>query len=241
MHRAGRQLTLDLPVSPGFGSEDYLVGVSNEQAFAAVDSWPDWPDPLLLLQGPEGSGKSHLAAIWAARADAPVVAAAAIRPERVPELSGAPALAVEDIDRGPVDEPALFHLVNLARERGRSLLVTSGAPLAAFGFRTPDLLSRLRLAPLAVLDRPDDGLLRALLVKLFHDRQITVEASVVDFVALRIERSFAAAGRIVAELDHEALSLGRRVTRPVAAEVLARFGIPETAQDALHPIVTSGT
>lgn len=220
-----RQLVLDLPVTPAYGPEDFLVGASNERAFGLIERWPAWPDRLLRIEGPTGSGKSHLAAIWADRAAAAILPAAAVTEDRVPALAEMPALVLEDLDRGvgrgEGDERALFHLVNLARERGRHLLVTSALPPERCGLATPDLLSRLRLAPAVTLEAPDDHLLRAVLVKLFHDRQIAVEAAVIDFVAGRMERSLGAAQTIVAALDREALSRGRRVTRPIAANILS--------------------
>lgn len=236
--RPNLQLAFDLPVVPGFGHDDFLVGGSNAAAFGMVEAWPAWPDRLAVLHGPGGSGKSHLAAIWAAHAGATVVEAAAVTADRVPGLT-APALVIEDLDRGALDESALFHLVNLVRERGHHLLMTSGFPIEQLMLRTPDLASRLRLAPALALGPPDDALLRAVLVKLFHDRQLTVDVGVVEFVAVRIERSLAAAARAVAELDRESLSRGRRVTRPVAAAVLDGIGGPAPAADR-HPFVTSG-
>lgn len=217
-----RQLVLDLPVTPAYGPEDFLVSASNERAFRLVEAWPDWPDRLLRIEGPQGSGKSHLAAIWAGRAEAAILPAASVTARRVPDLAALPALVLEDLDRGlgPEGDGALFHLVNLARERGSHLLVTSARPPELCGLATPDLLSRLRLAPSVTIGAPDDALLRAVLVKLFHDRQIAVEAAVIDFVAGRMERSFAAAQALVAEIDREALSRNRRVTRPIAANIL---------------------
>lgn len=216
-----RQLTLDLPVTPGLGAEDFLVGASNEHAFRTIESWPDWPGGLLLLVGPAGSGKTHLASIWAGQAGADIVAADAVEADRVPGLSRRPALAIDGLQGGIGDEQALFHLVNLAREHGHFLLVTSDRPVSALWIRTPDLLSRLRRAPTTELLAPDDALLRSVLVKLFHDRQLLVDSHVVDYVAARVERSLAAASRVVALLDREALSRGRRVTRPIAAAILA--------------------
>ena len=216
-----RQLVLDLPPATRFGIEDFLVGPTNEAAFAAIDAWPDWPDRLLHLRGPEGSGKSHLSAIWAARAGARTVVASAVSGPGGRDLAGSP-LLIEDVDRGPLDEPALFHLINMARESRDDLLLTSAAPPELCGIGTPDLLSRLRLAPSVVIGPPDDALLKAVLVKLFADRQALIDTSVIDYVATRIERSFASAAAIVAEIDGEALSQGRRVTRPIAAAILAR-------------------
>lgn len=182
-----------------------------------------------MLLGQAGSGKSHLAAIWAARADAVTLPAAALTDADVPALAAAPALVIEDLDRGTLVEPALFHLTNLARERGRGVLFTSAKPVDALGVATPDLLSRLRLAPSVELGPPDDALLRAVLVKLLLDRQLVIDIAVVDYVANRIERSLARAAAVVAELDRDTLSRGRRITRAAAAEVIAR--VSDLAED----------
>jgi chromosomal replication initiation ATPase DnaA len=220
MREAPKQLAFDLPLDPRFGAEDFLVSPSNEQAYSLIETWPDWPDTILLLVGPRGSGKSHLASIWATNAHAWTVDAVAITHDKVPHLVSNGALAIEDMDRGERDEAALFHLLNLARERKASVLVTCETPPDSWGLRTPDLLSRLRLAPGISLDAPDDALLKAVLVKLFVDRQLVVDTSVVDYIALRIERSLAKASELVTLLDKEALSRGRRVSRAIAAELL---------------------
>lgn len=220
MREAPKQLAFDLPLDPRFGAEDFLVSPSNEQAYGLIESWPEWPDTILLLVGPRGSGKSHLASIWATNAHAWTIDASGITQALVPHLVSNGALAIEDMDRGERDEAALFHLLNLAREKRASLLITSETPPDRWGLRTPDLLSRLRLAPSVSLEAPDDALLKAVLVKLFVDRQLVVDTSVVDYIALRIERSLAKASELVALLDREALSRGRRVSRGIAAEIL---------------------
>lgn len=220
MREAPRQLAFDLPLAPRFGREDFLVSPSNEQAYALIESWPNWPDTILLLRGPGGSGKSHLASIWAETAHAWTIDASEITPDKVPHLVSNGALAIEDMGRAIRDEAALFHLLNLARERKAYLLATCETPPDSWGLQTPDLLSRLRLAPSVSLDAPDDALLKAVLVKLFVDRQLVVDTSVVDYIALRIERSLAKASELVTLLDKEALSRGRRVSRAIAAEIL---------------------
>lgn len=215
-----KQLAFDLALAPRYGHEDFLVSPSNEAAYGLIEAWPEWPDKILLLEGPRGSGKSHLAAIWAVNARAWTVDASEVTGDRVPHLVSNGALLIEDADRGERDEAALFHLLNLARERGAFVVITACEPPARWGLRTPDLLSRLRLAPGVSLDPPDDALLKAVLVKLFVDRQLVVDTSVVDYIALRIERSLDRAAEVVAALDREALSRGRRISRPIAAAVL---------------------
>jgi chromosomal replication initiation ATPase DnaA len=127
---------------------------------------------------------------------------------------------VEDIDRDGVDETALFHLINLATEKAAFLLLTSAVEPSALRFRTPDLVSRLRRTPLGTIDPPDDALIRALLVKLFVDRQLVVDTALVEYLCLRMERSFAAVRATVEQLDRETLARRKRLTRPMAAQIL---------------------
>ena len=217
---APKQLAFDLPLDPRYGREDFFVSASNEAAYSLIERWPDWPDTVLRLEGPSGAGKSHLASIWATAAHAWTVDAFEVTAARVPHLISGGALVVEGADAPERDEAALFHLLNLARERGVHVLITAAAPLERWSLRTPDLLSRLRLSPVATLEPADEALLRAVLVKLFMDRQLIVDTGVIDTLVTRMERSLAAAGEVVAALDREALSRGRRITRALAASIL---------------------
>jgi chromosomal replication initiation ATPase DnaA len=218
--RPTEQLAFDLALEPRFGAEDFLVSTSNEQAYGLIEAWPNWPDQIVTLIGQPGSGKSHLAAIWAMQAHAWTLDAAQVSMERVPYLVSNRALVIEDIDRGLRDDGALFHLLNLAREQKAFILITASSPAGAWNIATADLLSRLRLAPSVAIDPPDDALLKAVLVKLFVDRQLVVDTQVVDSLALRLDRSLAMAGEVVAALDRAALQRGRRITRQLAMQIL---------------------
>ncbi|RYB02048.1 AAA family ATPase [Lichenibacterium ramalinae] len=209
------QLPLPFGHAPRFGLDDFMPSDSNAPALAAVSRWPDWPDRVLLLVGPEGSGKSHLARIWAARAGAVLLSAEAFGGD-IDGLARGNAV-IEDADRAAVPEAALFHYLNLVRERGLSLLLTARQLPGAWALATPDLVSRLRLAPAVAIAPPDDALMRAVLVKLFADRQLAVDASLVDYLALRLDRSLDAASRAVAALDRASLDASRRITRQLAA------------------------
>ncbi len=222
-HLPSHQLTLELASEPRFGAEDFLVSQSNERAYAMIELWPDWPDPVLLLIGPPGSGKSHLAAIWAARAGAQRLEAAALASADLPALTQYHALLIEDAEGLGAGEAALFHLLNLSRAAGVSLLITAHAAPEAWGLATADLLSRLRLASRVTIDAPDEALMRAVLVKLLVDRQLIVDTNVVEYAALQLDRSLDAARDFIAALDREALSRGRRITRAMAAEVLQKL------------------
>jgi chromosomal replication initiation ATPase DnaA len=218
MSNRPRQLALALEHAESFAREDFLSGPSNAVALALVDAWPDWSHRTVMLTGPEGSGKSHLAAIWARTAGARLIAARALEEASVPSALATGALVVEDVVAGAFDERALFHLLNLAREHDAFVLLTARTAPVTFAVR--DLASRLKALPLVAMMPPDDTLLRAVLVKLFADRQLAVDEALIGYVATRIERSFAAARAVVARLDDEALRHKRPLTRAFAAELL---------------------
>ncbi len=215
-----RQLAFALPHAESLTRDNFLEGPANTAGLALVDSWPEWPNRIMLLVGPEGSGKSHLAAIWAEQAGARATSAHALTPASVPAALATGALVVEDLNPSEADERALFHLMNLAREDQAFVLITARVPPSAFQIELRDLRSRLRAVPTVSLLPPDDALFRALIVKFCADRQMAVDESVVSYLATRIERSYAAARRAVELLDSEALRLGRPVTRALAAELL---------------------
>ena len=211
----GRQLAFEIAPRPAFGREDFLVSPCNETAFGLLEQWPDWPDPVTLLVGSEGVGKSHMATIWARRAGATSATPLDVRAGRI---TPGPML-IDDADAFS-DEVSLFHAINIATERQSSLLLTARTVPEAWPVRLPDLLSRLRRATRISLDPPDDDLLRAVLVKHFVDRQLLIDTSVVEFIARRIDRSLGSARAVVRQLDIEALASGRRISRGLAAEVL---------------------
>ena len=214
-----RQLALALPHAESFARDDFLTGTSNADALATIERWPDWADRVLALTGPEGAGKSHLAAIWAEKAGARRVSARALGETDLLGSLATGALVVEDAS-AELDERALFHLLNLVREEEGYLLLTARSAPATWGVGLPDLASRLRALPVVAVSAPDDALLRAVMVKLFADRQLSVDESLIAYLATRIERSFAAARKAVEQLDREALRQKRGVTRALAAELL---------------------
>jgi chromosomal replication initiation ATPase DnaA len=214
-----RQLPLDLGHAPGLSRDDLVVSAANRDAVALIERWPDWPSRTVLLRGPEGSGKSHLSAIWARAAGARTLSPRLLEGAEVPVALATGALVLENLAEGAFDEAALFHLLNLAREERAYVLITARTAPAGWRIATPDLTSRLRALPVVALDTPDDALLRAVIVKLFADRQLAVDENLVGFLATRIERSFAGAREAVRALDREALRLKRPVTRALAGEL----------------------
>lgn len=195
-----------------------MVGEANRAALAWIDRWPDWPGRGLVLHGPEGAGKSHLAALWLARAGA-------IRatPNTLPADPQGPVL-IEDLSPG-LDERALLHGYNRLAAAGQGLMITGQLPPAAWSLGLPDLRSRLLALPAVAVSLPDDALLRGLLIKLFGDRQLRVDERVVDYLIPRMERSYSAARALVAAIDQAALAGRRDIALPLVAAVLAAASI----------------
>nr|MBA3447129.1 hypothetical protein [Pseudaminobacter sp.] len=214
-----RQLPLDLGHATGYSRDDLVVSGANREAVSLIDRWPDWPSSIVVLAGPAGSGKSHLASIWRE-----LSGAVALEPESIERHAsridaGHPVL-IDDADSSALDQQGLFHLVNAARGAGTNVLLTAQRFPAAWGVELPDLASRLKAAAAVEIHEPDDLLLAGVITKLFADRQVEVDANVVQFLVRRIERSLSTAIRIVDRLDRAALEQKTRITRSLAAEAI---------------------
>ena len=221
-----RQLTLDLASPPPtYARADFVPSQGNRDALAWIDRWPDWPAPALALNGPPGSGKTHLGRIWAAQAQAFVLDGADLEGKNVADLTALSeahaALLVDRAERAP--ERALFHLYNLMRERRHHLLLVSELPPAHWRIELPDLASRLRAAPAVAVAPPDDELLGSIILKQLADRQLHAGPGVVQYLVSRMERSAEVARRLVAALDRRALTERREIDRRLAADVLTEL------------------
>lgn len=224
------QLVLDFEHRPALGGEDFLVAPCNRQAVAWIDRWPDWTSSALFLHGPAGCGKSHLAQVLSSMAKAVEITTAQLITTPPPTLLGGAGVCVfDDLDRAFEEnkneglEVALLHLYNTVQEAGGSMLLTGRTPPSRWPLRLADLSSRLKAAMVAQIGPPDDALLAAVMVKQFADRQLKIDADVVTFVQMRIERSFDAVGRFVKAADRIALASKRRITIPLVAQVLREF------------------
>lgn len=219
------QLNLNLPVRPAaLGRGDFFVSPSNALAVALIDQPDAWVSGKLALYGPQGAGKTHLAHVWAAAVEGIVLPARDLPGQDIPTLADTD-VAIEDVPQIATDteaQTALFHLHNLMLAQGRRLLLTGQSAPDLWGLSLPDLQSRVSGTQAIALEPPDDSLLAALLAKLFADRQVIPRPDVIPYLIGHMERSFAAADRLVRALDDTALRERRDVTRQLAARVLAQ-------------------
>lgn len=218
MNNLPGQIPLNLLPQSGAAREDLVVSPVNAMAVEFLDSWPTWPTPLVILAGPVGAGKSHLAKIWADRSGASYLEPNPDEP--LPDLGDGKYFVVDGLDRGNIGENWLFHVINSVRAQQGGVILTSRLWPGEWGISLPDLTSRLKTAHLVELNEPDDALLHGVLIKLFSDRQLQVESQVIDYLVTRMERSLASAQDVVKRLDALSLATKRSVTRSLAARAL---------------------
>ena len=216
------QLTIDLPTPPALERGDFFIANSNALALAMIEDCENWPQNKHLLVGPKGSGKTHLANVWANQRGARVIASRDITDQAVEEYA-AQDLVIDDIpsllgERSR--EATLFHIHNLCLANGNALLMTGTGDVSKWNCVLPDLASRLNGTRTARLDPPDDMLFQALLAKLFADRQLFPPPDVFPYLLLRLERSYDAAQMAVNHIDRAALSRKRAITRSFVASII---------------------
>jgi chromosomal replication initiation ATPase DnaA len=224
------QLAFEFDHRPSLLGEDFLVAPCNAEAIGWIDRWPDWPAPALAIWGPSGCGKTHLVRVWQARSGAHEIGLdRLIETSPVALLDANVLCAVEDAGAALADPEAslaFLHLFNLVAAAKGHMMLTAETPPARWAIELADLSSRLAAIPAVEVKAPDDGLIAALLVKLFADRQLGVGADVVAYMVARMERSFGAARSLVAAIDRAALSKRRNVTVPLVGEVMRRQSAP---------------
>ena len=226
---APRQIALEFARTPGLSREELVVSAANAEAVALVDAWPGWASHVVVIAGPTGAGKTHLASIWRDEAGAFTADPKRLGPDVLDAADGG-AVLIDDADAAGLDENGLFHVINAARSGNGHVLLTARRFPAAWGIALPDLKSRLAAASTVEIREPDDLLLAGVITKLFADRQVDIDPAVVQFLVKRIERSLATAISVVERLDRQALETKSRVTRQLAASVL---GAMDAGQEAL--------
>jgi chromosomal replication initiation ATPase DnaA len=212
---------------PALSGEDFLVAPGNAEAVAWIDRWPDWPMPALILFGAAGCGKTHLGQVFLGLSEGRTITPEQLARTEPPRLlKGTSTCLLDDaaafLDSG-LEEP-LLHLYNIAEETGSRMMLTARRSPACWRVALADLRSRLNAAPAIGIEPPDDTLIAAVIVKLFSDRQLRIDGEIIDYMLVRMERSFEAARRLVAAIDARSLASHRNITVPLVRQVLSEFG-----------------
>lgn len=211
------QLRLPLPARSALGREDYFVSDANSALLAALDSADTWHGGRLAIFGAEGSGKTHLAHVFAQMYRAKIYSEIAD-----PDKMAQGPVVLDDADLIK-DETAFLHLYNLMGQNSQLLLLTARQAPSRWTIELPDLASRLGSVTAIEIGPPDDALLTAVLAKHFADRGISPSPRLIPYLVPRIERSLAVAGSIVAALDEDALAEGRAPSVQLASRLLDRL------------------
>lgn len=214
------QLALNLTHADTYRPEDFLVSASNHEAHAWMESWPNWPTPAIVVAGPAGSGKTHLAHLWAERSHAAFLAPRLLGSAQTSTLLQHKKAIVLDGLEEVEDEAAIYHLLNHIKETGTPLLLTSQYTVPQLGIKLADAASRLAALPWVTVKEPDETLLAAVLTKWFSDQQLRVPKEVIDYLVRRMERSFTAAHTWAERINREAFQRAKPVTIPMIRSLL---------------------
>lgn len=214
------QLLLDLGGAPSLTRDDLVVSAANLNAASLIDNWPHWPSPWAILIGSKGYGKSHLAEIWYEAAMPHRVQPSQLSDDDLGEAQNGRPILIDGLSEANFDEARMFHLMNAVRNARQTMLITTETAPSLWHLETADLRSRFKAATTVEIGAPDDALLRAVIAKLFADRQINVGPDIVEYLATRIDRSLDSVNRVVDRLDNEALVSKARITKPFIARVL---------------------
>jgi chromosomal replication initiation ATPase DnaA len=214
------QLVMPFARSTSYEPADFIRGAGNEDALALMERWPDWPYSMVLVHGPKGCGKTHLAHVFAARTRATFIAPARIGSAPADQLlTGNHAWVIDGVE-AVADAPALAQLINHVRARGDYLLLTATCAAPDLPFTLPDLRSRLLALPTVALGPPDDALLMGLMAKQFADRQLRITPDVLRVAVQHIERNYEAAQGFVRAMDRLSLAHGRAITTALVREAM---------------------
>lgn len=220
MAGASTQMVMPFASATSYHAEDFIRGDGNEQALDLIERWPDWPYSLVVVHGPKGSGKTHLAHVFAQRTHAQFIPPSRIGQATADQLlAGGHAWVIDGLEQVK-SEDALAQLINHARARGDYVLMTASVAPSQLQFSIKDLTSRLTALPEVALGEPDDTLLMGVLAKAFADRQLRVGPDILQYAVARLERSFEAAQRFAQQVDEASLASGRGVTLPLIRGVL---------------------
>ena len=213
------QLLLNFEYKQNFKDEDFYVSSSNYYAFKLINSWPKWEKKFLNICGEKFSGKSHLTNIFLKKFKGIKINASFFRNKNLQELKVYENIILDNLDLN-VDENLIYSLFNIIDQDNKYLIINSKIPVNEINFKLEDLRSRTKNCLIAKIEKPDDDLMFALILKNFSDRQITIDKKLIDFIIKRIDRSYSKISEFIYKIDEISLKKKKPIDLKTIKEVL---------------------
>ena len=213
------QLIIKFDYEQNFKDQDFYVSKSNEYSFKLLNSWPKWEKNFLNLIGEKFSGKSHLVNIFLKKFKGIKINASEISNQFLKDIKIYENIIIENLDDN-VDENLFFTLLNIIDQDNKFLIVTSVKSIVEISFKLNDLNSRSKNFLLSYIERPDDELMFALILKNLSDRQISIDKKLIDYIIKRIDRSYSKIFDFIYKIDEISLKRKKSIDFKIIKEVL---------------------
>jgi len=213
------QLLLDFDHKKNFNDHDYYISKSNYLAFNIIDKWPKWEKRILNIWGEKFSGKTHLANIFKSKSKALLIKNNKIGNEIFKKIKLFESIIIDDF-KDNFDEKLIFSIFNLVDQDNKFLLINSQKPIHKIEFKFPDMISRSKNCLVAEIEKPDDDLIFAIILKNFSDRQIKLEKKILEFVIKRIDRSYSKISEFIYKIDELSLKKKKPINLKTIKEIL---------------------
>ncbi len=213
------QLLLNFEYKQNFKDEDFYVSKSNYFAFNLINTWPKWEKNFLNICGDKFSGKSHLTNIFLKKFKGIKINAHSLKNENLNEIKVYENVILENFDIN-INEVLIYSLFNTIDQDNKFLIINSTTPINEIKFKLDDLKSRAKDCLFAKIEKPDDELMFALILKNFSDRQIVIDKKLIDFIIKRIDRSYDKIFEFIYKIDELSLKKKKPIDFKTIKEVL---------------------
>ena len=213
------QLIIKFDYDQNFRDDDFYVSKSNKHVFDSLFSWPKWEKNFLNINGAKFSGKSHLSNIFIKKFSGIKIEAEYLSNDHLKEIKLHENIVLENLNEN-IDENLLFSLLNIIEQDNKYLIVTSNKIITDLKFRLDDLKSRSKNFLLQTIEKPDDELMFALILKNLSDRQISLDKKLIDYIIKRIDRSYGKILEFIYKIDEISLKKKKSIDFKIIKEVL---------------------
>ena len=213
------QLIMEFDHEKNFKDEDFYVSKSNENVFLLLSNWPKWEKNFLNISGERFSGKTHLVNIFLKKFKGVKLHSNSINSEDLKRIKIFENIILEDLNKN-VDEKLIYSLLNIIESDNKYIIITSKEPIVNIDFSLADLKSRTKNFLLQSIEKPDDELIFALILKNLSDRQISIDKKLVDFIIKRIKRSYSNISDFIYKIDELSLKKKKSIDFKIIKEAL---------------------